>query len=81
MGYGTPTMRPITSIENLGRAALGGIENTGSAVLLAWDGIVNIFRPPFRWRVYLQQLEFIGVGSLVIVPIWLVVSLFRPPRA
>jgi phospholipid/cholesterol/gamma-HCH transport system permease protein len=26
-----------------------------------------MFRPPFRWRIYLQQLEFVGVGSLVIV--------------
>ncbi|MCB9735640.1 MAG: ABC transporter permease [Deltaproteobacteria bacterium] len=26
-----------------------------------------MFRPPFRWRLYLQQLEFVGVGSLVIV--------------
>jgi len=60
-------MGPISSIENLGHWALARVENTGNAVLLAWDGVVNWFRPPFRWRVYLQQLEFIGVGSLVIV--------------
>ena len=35
--------------------------------MLAWDGLINIFRPPFRWRVYLQQLEYVGFGSLVIV--------------
>ena len=71
MGYVTNGMKPIetpiTTIENLGHWALDRVESTGNAVLLAWNGIVNIFRPPFRWRVYLQQLEFIGVGSLVIV--------------
>lgn len=60
-------MRPISSIENLGHWAMARVENTGNAVILAWDGVVNLFRTPFRWRVYLQQLEFIGVGSLVIV--------------
>lgn len=54
-------------IENIGLWTLRSIENAGSAVLLAWEGLLQIFRRPFRWQVYLQQLEFIGVGSLMIV--------------
>lgn len=60
-------MGPVGVIESLGRWTLGRIENVGHAAILAWNGFVNIFRPPFRWRVYLQQLEFVGAGSLVIV--------------
>lgn len=57
----------MKSVENIGHWALKRVENTGSAALLAWEGFTQIFRAPFRWRVYLQQLEFIGVGSLLIV--------------
>lgn len=60
-------MKPVEHIGSIGSWALRRVENTGSATLLAWEGLVQIFRPPFRWRVYLQQLEFIGVGSLLIV--------------
>lgn len=57
-------MKPI---ENIGRWTLDRIENTGEVVLLAWEGLIAIFRRPFRWRIFLQQLEFVGVGSLLIV--------------
>lgn len=60
-------MGPVRVIEGIGSWVIGRIENMGDAFILAWDGIVNMFRPPFRWRVYLQQLEFVGFGSLVIV--------------
>lgn len=54
-------------LEDLGNWAIKRVENVGATTILAWDGIVQMFRRPFRWRVYLQQLEFIGVGSLPIV--------------
>lgn len=54
-------------VENLGLWAMKRVENTGATTLLAWEGFMQMFRRPFRWRVYLQQLEFIGVGSLPIV--------------
>ena len=57
-------MKPV---EDLGNWALKRVENTGSAALLAWEGLVQIFRRPLRWKVYLQQIEFVGVGSLLIV--------------
>lgn len=57
----------MNAIARIGQWTLTRIEGTGTATLLAWDGIVAMFRPPFRWRLYLQQFEFVGVGSLVIV--------------
>lgn len=54
-------------IEAIGQWAIEGIESIGEMTLLAWDAVVWIFRLPFRWRVYLQSLEFIGVGSFFIV--------------
>jgi phospholipid/cholesterol/gamma-HCH transport system permease protein len=57
----------VKPIESLGQWTMTRIENTGHVVLLAWEGLVATFRPPFRWRIFLQQLEFVGVGSLLIV--------------
>ncbi len=54
-------------IESLGQWTLTRIENAGLVVLLAWQGLLATFRRPFRWRIFLQQLEFVGVGSLLIV--------------
>lgn len=60
-------MCALKQVEDIGNWALKRVENTGSAALLAWEGLLQIFVRPFRWRVYLQQLEFVGVGSLLIV--------------
>ncbi len=60
-------MRRVKLIENIGLWAMKRVENTGETTILAWEGFMQMFRRPFRWRVYLQQLEFIGVGSLPIV--------------
>jgi len=57
----------VNPIENIGRWTIARVEGTGSAALLAWEGVVWMFRRPFRWRLFLQQLEFVGVGSLLIV--------------
>jgi len=54
-------------VEAIGTWFLGGIEAIGEMTLLAWDALVWLFRLPFRWRIYLQALEFIGVGSFFIV--------------
>lgn len=64
---GPATTRFVKPVENIGLWALKRVENTGAAAILAWEGFTQIFRAPLRWRVYLQQLEFIGVGSLLIV--------------
>ena len=54
-------------IEAIGSWFLRGVEGIGEMTLMAWDALVWLFRLPFRWRIYLQALEFIGVGSFFIV--------------
>jgi len=48
-------------------ALLAGVEGFGKALILLWEGLFLAFRPPWRWRLLLQQMEFIGAGSLFIV--------------
>ncbi len=54
-------------IEQLGQWTLDRVEGVGQMALLAIDAMVWALRPPFRWRIFLQSFEFIGVGSLFIV--------------
>lgn len=46
---------------------LGLIEEVGWIGQMAGQTIYWGIRPPFRWRSFLQALEFVGVGSLFIV--------------
>lgn len=46
---------------------IGLVEGFGSALILLGESIRWLFRPPFRLGLYLQQMEFIGAGSLFIV--------------
>ncbi len=39
----------------------------GGALLLLWESLIWLVRPPFRWRLFFQQMEFIGAGSMFIV--------------
>jgi phospholipid/cholesterol/gamma-HCH transport system permease protein len=39
----------------------------GDRALLLSSAIVALFRPPFRLRLFLEQMEFVGVGSLPII--------------
>jgi len=57
----------VKFVERIGLWTLARVEGIGAATLLAWEGLLAIFRPPFRWRLYLQQFEFVGAGSLLIV--------------
>ena len=45
----------------------------GEHSMLLWDAVTWLFRPPFRLRLFLDQMEFVGVGSL---PIILLVGFF-----
>jgi len=45
----------------------GAIALFGDHVILLFRSIIWLFRPPFRLRLFLDQMEFIGVGSLAIV--------------
>ena len=53
--------------EVLGQAILDLVEELGTMVLLFFDIIRWLFRPPFRIRLILEAMEFVGVGSLFIV--------------
>ncbi|MGB8297585.1 MAG: ABC transporter permease [Polyangia bacterium] len=46
---------------------LGGVAIFGQHVLLLGRAFVWLFRRPFRTRLFLEQMEFIGVGSLPII--------------
>jgi phospholipid/cholesterol/gamma-HCH transport system permease protein len=54
-------------IESLGLWAIRVTESIGAMTLMALQSLVWLFRPPFRWRIFLQSLEYVGVGSLGIV--------------
>lgn len=43
------------------------IEGLGNAMILLWEAVFWLFRPPFRPMLFLQAMEFIGAGSLFIV--------------
>ncbi len=54
-------------INNIGLFFYKIISDVGRFMLFQWKVIKNIFSPPFRFREFLFQLEFIGVKSWGIV--------------
>ncbi|MEP6652691.1 MAG: ABC transporter permease [Myxococcales bacterium] len=57
----------------LGRPLRGFFGYFGDHALMLWKAMFWLFRRPFRPRLFLEQMEFIGVGSL---PIILLVGFF-----
>jgi phospholipid/cholesterol/gamma-HCH transport system permease protein len=55
------------ALEALGQSLLHFVEQTGGVVLLAGEVGFWAIRPRYRLRLFLQQMEFVGVGSLFIV--------------
>lgn len=56
-----------TALKALLGRVLSYVEGFGAALLLFWESLLWLFRPPFRWMLILQAMEFVGVGSLFIV--------------
>ncbi|MCB9680930.1 MAG: ABC transporter permease [Alphaproteobacteria bacterium] len=61
-------------VEAAGRFVLGwvgglrgAVEEVGRAGVVAFWGVANVFLPPLRVRLTIQQMEFIGVQSLPII--------------
>jgi len=61
-------------VINLGRVVLAiihafslGIREAGSMLLLLWNVSLQAVTPPIRWKLLVQQIQFIGVSSLFIV--------------
>ena len=64
----SPPMPPLLdAIKHIVLAPVRGIEAVGAVVLFALTAVWRARRRPVRWGVYLQQMEFVGVGSLGIV--------------
>jgi phospholipid/cholesterol/gamma-HCH transport system permease protein len=53
--------------ETQAPAALGVVSTFGEHIRLALDAFAWLGRKPFRGRLFVEQMEFIGVGSLPIV--------------
>ncbi len=61
---------PPAALRILGRAAsplVAFLTTVGEHVLLLRQAVAWLFRRPFRPRLFLEQMEFVGVGSLPIV--------------
>ncbi len=53
--------------ESIGHAVLQLVSEIGETAMLLFSTIFWALRPPIRFRLFLAQCEFIGVGSLFIV--------------
>ncbi|TVQ78796.1 MAG: ABC transporter permease [Bradymonadales bacterium] len=57
----------ITAIARSWQLVLSFVSELGSFLTLFYEALVACFRPPFRWKQFLKQLEFIGVHSSFII--------------
>ncbi len=55
------------AISDLGQKAIDATTAVGQATLLTIETLVWMVRPPYRFRLLFQAMEFVGVGSLFIV--------------
>jgi len=53
--------------ESVGRFSIHQVLTLGRAGFLCAAAVAALFRPPFRWRLFTKQLEFIGNKSLVVI--------------
>ena len=51
----------------LGKTALRAVSTLGGMAVLLKDAILLSLRPPYRWSLYLRQMEFIGASSVSVV--------------
>lgn len=51
----------------MGTMTIDWLTELGLACQFIANVFVQIFKPPFRWKLVLQQCEFVGVGSLFII--------------
>ena len=57
----------LQPVHNLGVSILKTMDLVGSYMLFSYRAFLGIFYPRFRWKLFLQQAEFIGVKSFVII--------------
>lgn len=54
-------------VDNIWGWVAGSLREIGDMVTTSIEAILSCFRPPFRPWLVLQQMEFIGVGSMFII--------------
>ena len=54
-------------VESIGGAVIRVINELGAIVILCFQLLAGLFRPPWRTWLILQQMDFIGVGSSTLV--------------
>ena len=59
-------LRPV---EALGAAILGALELLGGVTRMAVEAVGISALPPYRLRLFFRQMDYIGVGSIVIIAI------------
>jgi phospholipid/cholesterol/gamma-HCH transport system permease protein len=72
---GAPGGEAQSRAAAVGRALLGAavtpvrgiLTYAGDRAMLLASAVTALFRPPFRLRLFLEQMEFVGVGSLPII--------------
>jgi len=57
----------LKQIENLGKNTLYHISDLGGMGLFLFYSIMGIFKRPFRFTAFLQEIKFIGAHSFVVV--------------
>jgi len=57
----------VEPVAAAARYLIARVEAVGAVLMLAFEAMVWLGRRPFRWRLFLQALEFVGAGSLFIV--------------
>lgn len=61
----------VLSLGNAVLTTLGGFQRsvieTGRMLIMLWQSCKYTFTPPIRWRLIVDQMQFVGVGSLFIV--------------
>ncbi|KIX11487.1 ABC transporter permease [Dethiosulfatarculus sandiegensis] len=57
----------LKPFELLGRNTMRGLEEAGEILLLLIQSALWFIRPPFRLRLFLKQMDFVGVRSFNVV--------------
>lgn len=61
------THRIYQTVQEVGRYSMSLIEAVGLFTMLFFEMLLATFRPPFRFRQLLLQMDFVGFGSLFII--------------
>jgi phospholipid/cholesterol/gamma-HCH transport system permease protein len=58
-----------SGVEGVGSGIIGLIEDIGGMVEMAFEAVLAAVRPPYRAANLLEQVDFVGVGSIFVVGI------------